>query len=305
MKQARSLAAVLTALLTLACGGTPTEITPLPRSVGEVEGVLIQLDSLAPLPDPATDGVYVLWSIINRGEARELGEFFIDAGGTIVDAAGNPIERFESDDFPVRQTLSLLITIESPLSRSDTPQGTQILSGTVVDGVANLTVPISTAITGASGSLRVFSPTDGPNTNEASGFWMIDEEGEPLLSIPDTTAALVFETFVEVQGRSLPVGRFERADDADDVNQYSSDQFPAPEVPGEDLLLNAPEGLIFPANLGGARITISLEGRFNDFVSQGQLVVLEAILPPGLTGNETIPFINRTASFPRGRAVLY
>jgi hypothetical protein len=305
MKLARRIALVAAAFAVPACGNTPTEITPLPRSVGEVEGVLLQLDSLAPLPDRNADGVYVLWAIINRGEAKELGEFFISDSGTIVDAEGNPIERFESEDFAVRRTLSVLITIETPNSRSDNPEGTQILSGTFVDGVATLSVPISTDITSAAGSLRVFTPTDGPDTNETSGFWMADAEGEPLLSIPDTTAALVFETFVEVQGRSLPVGRFERADDADDVNQYSSDQFPAPEVPGEDLLLNAPDGLIFPADLGGARISISLEGRFNDFAQQGQLVVLEAFVPPGITGGETIPFTNRTASFPSGRAVLY
>ena len=304
MSLMRRLALVTAAIATVACGNTPTEITPLPRSVGEVEGVLLQIDSLAPL-DPSTQGVYVLWAIINRGEAKLLGEFFIDGSGTIVDDTGAPIEQFDSDDFSVRRTLSVLITIETPSSLSDSPQGTQIMSGTFIDGVANLSVPISTAIVDSSGSLRVFTPTDGPDTNESAGFWMIGEDGEPLLSIPDTTAALVFETFVEVQGRSLPVGRFERADAADSVNQYSSPQFPAPEAPGEDLLLNAPEGVIFPADLSGARISISLEGRANDFVQQGQLVVLEAFLPGGLTGGETIPFVNRTASFPSGRAVLY
>ena len=74
----------------------------------------------------------------------------------------------------------------------------QIISGTFIDRVAELTVPISSSITSASGTLRVFTPTDGPDTNENSGVWMVDAAGEPSLNMPDTSAALQYETFIEI-----------------------------------------------------------------------------------------------------------
>lgn len=288
-----------------ACGNTPTEITPLPRAIGEVQGVLLQVDNLRTL-DPDTQGVYYLWALLERNRAEVLGSFQIDDNGDVVDENGAAIDMFRSSKFSLRKTLRLLVTIELAGSAPDTPSGMQILSGTVIDGVANLTVPISTTIADASGSLRVFTPTDGPGTNETSGFWFMDLDGAATLSLPDTTGALVYETFVEIGGQAVPVGHFERGDQVDDANQFSSDQVDAPERPGEDLLMNAPEGLTFPTDLSGARVTISLEGRSNDFVTRSQLIVLEAFLPAGLTADMIVPLENVAAgTFPSGKAVLY
>ena len=288
-----------------ACTQTPTEITPLPRAIGEVAAVLLQVTSLAPL-QADTEGVYYLWSLQERNQSAPLGSFFVDAGGQIVDENGVPKREFTADDFSIRKTLGLLITIEQPGAAPSNPTGMQILSGTFIEGVADLTVPISSAIREASGSLRVFTPTDGVDNNESSGVWMQQADGSPSLTIPDTSAALLYETFIDVGAQFLPVGRFDTADEADTVNQFSEELFPAPDRPGEDLLRNAPEGLVFPIDLSGARVTISLEGRgASDFARQSQLIVLEVILPGGLIGGEQIHFVNRTVSFPTGKAVLY
>lgn len=301
----RTILAGLTLCALAACGDTPTEITPLPRAIGEVQGVLLQVDNLRPL-DPSTQGIYYLWALLERNRAELMGSFQVDASGEIVDETGAPIDIFRNSEFSVRKTLRLLVTIEIPGPAPESPSGMQILSGTVIDGVANLTVPISTTITSASGSLRVFTPTDGPGTNETSGFWFIDLEGAPSLLLPDTTGALVYETFVELGGQTVPVGRFERADQEDDANQFSADVVEAPERPGEDLLVNAPEGLTFPADLSGARVTVSLEGRSNDFVSRSQLIILEATLPVGPSANQIVNLVNSARdTFPTGKAVLY
>lgn len=288
-----------------ACGDTPTEITPLPRAIGEVQGVLLQADNLRPL-DPDTQGVYYLWALLERNRAELLGSFAIDESGEIVDDNGAPIDIFRSNEFSVRKTLRLLVTIELPGPAPESPSGMQILSGTVIDGVSNLTVPISRTIADASGSLRVFTPTDGPGTNEVSGFWFMNVDGEATLRLPDTTGALVYETFIELGGQAIPLGRFERGDQEDDANQFSAEQVEAPERPGEDLLMDAPEGLTFPTDISGARVTVSLEGRSNDFVSRSQLIVLEAFLPAGLTANTIVPLANiANQTFPSGKAVLY
>lgn len=304
MRRLAFAAAVVGMTLLPACNNVPTEITPLPRAVGEIEAIYMQLNQLQPL-DPATQGVYTLWALTDRGQADRITDFYVSDDGAIVDASGTRIVRFTTENFALRKTISLLISIELSATPSDAPAGMQILSGTFVEGVAILAVPAPATIFSASGTLRLFTPTDGPDTNETSGVWAITASGAPSLLLPDTTAALQYETFVDVQGRSLPVGRFDRVDQKDDANAYVSTLFPVPERPGEDLLLNAPEGLTFPADLRGNRVSISLEGRFNDYVQQSQLVVLEGIVPIGATGGETIILFNRTASFPSGTAILY
>ncbi len=295
---------VACALLLPACNQTPTEITALPRAVGEVQAILVDVTLLQPL-DPGTDGIYYLWALLERNESQSLGAFHIGAGGQMVDTAGVPLGEFRSDQFPLRETLRMLVTIESDTDEPTAPSGMQILSGTFIEGVATLTVPISSAITSAGGSVQIFTPTDGPNTNETSGFWMVDSNGDPSLSLPDTTAALIYETFVDINGSSLSVGRFDRGDQADDRCRFCADEAPAPERPGDDLLVNAPDGLTFPASLAGARITVSLEGRSIDFFPRSQLIVLEGLVPAGVTPRAIVPLINRTNSFPSGTAVLF
>ncbi len=301
----RLLIALVLCVAAAACNQTPTEINPLPRAIGEVEAIRVRVSQLQPL-DPPTQGIYALYSVRDRSQTALLGTFNVDLSGQIVDENGNPVTQFTTNEYPLRNTLSLLVTIEVPGSVGESPAGFQILSGTFIDAVAQLRIPISSAIQSAAGTLRVHTPTDGPNTNETAGVWMQGLNGDSTLQLPDTTAALHYETFIDIGGQSLPVGRFEAGDQADDANQFSSDLVAAPERPGEDLLLNAPEGLAFPIDLSGARVTISLESRFaGDFVQRSQLVVLEAFLPTGLRGDEIVTFINRTASFPEGEALLY
>ena len=294
----------LGAILLPACNQTPTEITPLPRAIGEIQAVLVDLSSLKPL-DPTVEGIYYLWALLERNESESLGAFNIGASGQMVDTAGATLREFSSDKFPLRTTLGMLVTIESDTETPQAPTGMQILSGTFIEGVARLTVPISSAIASSGGSVRIFSPTDGPNTNQTSGFWMVDGNGDPSVSVPDTTAALVYETFIDVNGSSLNVGRFDRADQADDLCRFCADSTLAPERPGDDLLVNAPDGLTFPTSLAGARITVSLEGRGTDFLSRSQLIVLEGFVPIGVTPGAMVPLINRTDSFPSGTAVLF
>ncbi len=295
---------VACALLLPACNQTPTEITPLPRAVGEVQAILVDVTSLQPL-DPGTDGIYYLWALLERNESQSLGAFNIGASGQMVDTSGAPLGEFRSDQFSLRETLRMLITIESDAEAPSAPSGMQMLSGTFIEGVATLTVPISSAIMSASGSVQIFTPTDGPDTNETSGFWMVDGNGDPSVSLPDTTAALIYETFIDINGSSLGVGRFDRSDQADDLCRFCADDAPAPERPGEDLLVNAPDGLTFPASLAGARITVSLEGRTFDFFPRSQLIVLEGFVPVGVTPRTLLPLINRTDSFPSGTAILF
>jgi hypothetical protein len=276
--------------------------SPLPRALGDIRGVIAVFEGLRTLPEDV--GIYGLW-ISSTDKTGFLGTFNINANGQTVDSGGNLIERFTTPDVNLANALSVVVTIELINSTPETPSGNVILQGPFDEGVARLRVPISEAINSATGTYRVYTPTDGPGTNEASGVWAVDAEGNPTLDLPEATAGYVYEHFIFIEGREIIMGRFNVPDELDSVNAYIDDLFPPPEVPGDDFLRNDPAGLTFPTNLGGSRLIVTLEPRVLDSIHPSQLVVFEATLPIGLVGGETITMTNRTANFPTGTVVQF
>ena len=301
MRQQRGLSAILllTATLVLSCGRTPTEFSPLVRAVGEVRGVLLRFNGLKPLA--AENGTYEAWALLQRAETASLGRFQINASGQAVDQNGAMIEEFTSDKANLRDAFSVLITIELPMDSDETPSRFQILQGQLLEGIAQLTVPAPSNIGNATGSYRVFTPTDGPGTNESSGAWAIAIDGSPTLFLPPITAGLLYEAFVYVNGIPVTMGRITAGDEPDTGNYFSGAE-PAPRVPGEDFLINHPA---FPIDLSGKRLVLTLESLVDDAALPSQLVVLEGVFSGGLRGGEVLVLSNRSGSFPSGTAVLF
>lgn len=291
---------LLLAVATIACGQTPTEFRPLPASLGDIRGVALGFERLKQLGEE--EGIYAAWINLDRGEVVGLGGFQVNAAGQPLDESGAVIERFSTDQ-AVFGAVSVFVTQEAA-GVPTRPGSNVVLQGPFFDGVAELNVPAPAESTDATGRYRVFTPTDGPGTNEGSGLWAIDVDDEPLLELPATNNVYTFEHFMIIDGRALTMGRFNANDEVDTVNRFSGEE-PAPEVPGEDFLVNAPEGLIFPADLSGARLIVTLEARIGDLVDPSQLVILEAILPAGLQGGEIIALMNVTGDFPTGTAVVF
>jgi len=292
--------ALLVVTLVTACN-TPTEVSPLVRSLGQVRGMVLEIEGLLPLD--IEGAAYALWAIEDDGTPRSMGEFTVGADGRPVDADGNPIERFTTDTNIVN-ALSVLISVRLPNSPTGQPSGWRVMSGPVIEGVANLRVPGPGNIGDAVGSFRVFTPTDGPGTNEGSGIWAVDVDGNPTLDLPPTTQAFSYELFLVVNGEPLTLGRFNDPEGSDTSNRFSGEQ-EAPDVPGEDFPQDPPEGLVFPLDLGGTRLIVTLEPVTSDASTPTQFIVLEANLPAGLTGGETISMLNRADEFPTGTAVLF
>ncbi|MFQ5743722.1 MAG: hypothetical protein ACE5HV_09065 [Acidobacteriota bacterium] len=282
-------------------GDTPTEFSPLARAIGKAHSVIFTFQGLRPLAEG--QGLYEAWAVKAR-DTISLGRFNINDAGMPVDENGVPIERFTSLDKNIDKAIGMLITIQSPTSIPDRPSAAQILQGTVDKSVAHLTVPAPNGIEEAGGFYRVFTPTDGPDTNEASGLWAISADGTPSLSLSGTTQGFLYEHFIFINNVTVFMGRFSATDQPDSANLSSGEQ-PAPSVPGEDFLQNPPMGLEFPADLSGARLIVTLEPRIGDQLAPSQLVVLEAILPAGLKGGETIVLTNRTAEFPTATALVF
>lgn len=297
-----TLAAVALLLVgTQACGNTPRQFNPLPAALGDLRGVALGFEGLRPLTDQ--QGRYAVWVFLDNRDVIALGPFNVNEQGRPVNSSGDIIERFTADQ-NLFSTVSVLITIEPGGVPGESPGQAAILQGPFIDGVAQLNVPAPLLTTEAAGSYRVFTPTDGPDTNEGSGLWAVSEDGGPLLQLPPLNNVYSWEHYIILNGQALTMGRFRSPVAPDFANPFSGPE-PAPEFPGEDFLENAPEGVEFPADLSGARFLLTLEPVLDDTAEPSQLVVLEAILPAGLQGGEIIELTNRTAEFPTGTAVIF
>ena len=82
--------------------------------------------------------------------------------------------------------------------------------------------------------------------------------GEPGLHLPELPAGWLYEGWVEISGQALTTGRFFEVF-GHDFDSPHNGPLPVPAVPGEDYILNAPEGLAFPTDIRGGRIFISVE----------------------------------------------
>jgi hypothetical protein len=289
------------ALLLQACGQTPTAFRPLPSALGDIRGVAMGFEGLLPLQEG--EGRYAAWVNLERGEIVALGGFRIDENGRPIDQNGDLIERFVSDQ-NLFKSVSMLITIEPFATVGDSPGSAVILQGPVIEGVVQLTVPAPQGVRAAQGSYRVFTPTDGPGTNEGSGVWAVSVAGDPLLQLPSLNNLYAYEHYMVIDGVTLTMGRFLSPAAADFINLFSGSE-PAPAFPGEDFLVDAPAGVKFPANLAGARLIVTLEPILDDTADPSQLVIFEATLPASVVGGETIALTNRAADFPTGTAVIF
>jgi hypothetical protein len=290
------------AIVLPACGQTPTQYRPLPSSLGDLRGVAMGFTGLQILTED--QGLYAAWINLDRGELVGLGSFNVNAEGRPINVSdGTVIDRFPSTK-NLFKSVSLVITIENRTGIGDGPSQSVILQGPFIDGIAELRVPAPLGIELSSGSYRVFTPTDGPDTNENSGVWAVSVDNQPLLGLPPLNNVYRYEHYVVIDGVEVTMAGFQRVDEPDFNNPWSG-PLEAPQFPGEDFLENAPSGLVFPTDLSGRRILVTLEPVLGDTVDASQLVILEGTLPAGLQGGEIVELVNVTENFPTGVAAIY
>ena len=157
-------------------------------------------------------------------------------------------------------------------------------------------------------TFNLLTPTDGPNLNETSGVWFveIDTAGEfsTGLNIPELYGGWIYEGWVEINGEYLSTGRFESTVGADLSKLYGSPGAGLP-YPGEDFLLNAPQGITFPLDLSGKMIYISAE--LNDGRNYGEvpyIILFEATVPVNPETRVAYEMVNAVSNLPFGNAVI-
>ncbi len=255
------------------------------------------------LEDLGSDYAYEGWVIVN-GKAVTTGVFEVDASGMMSKTS------FEIGLSDLNAASTYVLTIEPSPDSDPNPSSVHILAGDFDGSTATLSVAHGAALgndfSTSTGGYILATPTDGgSDTNENSGVWWLDPSAGPgaSLNLPTLPAGWAYEGWAVVDGTPISTGRFLTASGADWSGIYSSTNAAGPPFPGEDLLLNAPDGVSFPTDLAGKTVVISVEPQPDNSAAPFLLKPLVGAVPADATDHTLYQMANNAAnSNPTGMA---
>ena len=269
-------------------------VEPAAAPVAEI--IEVPADGAAPADDAPTTNVDLEFAGL-----EPLGEGFVYEGWVIIDGAPVSTGRFdvEADGSLTYSTGSLaddltnattvVITIEPANDPDPGPADPKPLAGDIVDGVAELSIGHPAALgddfSTSGGQFLVATPTTESTDDEYSGVWFIEvTDAGPVagLDIPELPAGWVYEGWVVIDGQPVSTGRFLDPTGPDDFGGFSG-PLGNPPFPGEDFIVNAPDGLEFPLDLRGAgTVVLTVEPADDDSPAPFPIRPLAAPVPAGL-----------------------
>ena len=245
----------------------------------------ISFSGLEPLGD---DFEYEAWTIVDDAPVTG-GIFDINEDGDI-EISSDQDHLYGHDG-----ATAIVITIEPAVGDDPAPADTHVLAGDISeDGTFDLSIghpaAIGTDFADVAGSFILGTPTDDPEGNELSGVWFLSVPGpETSLDLPELPAGWVYEGWAVIDDQPISTGRFTDPAAADDFSGFSGDS-DGPNYPGEDFLVNAPDGLTFPTDLTESTIVISVEPDADNSPAPFALKPLVAEVPEGISDHENIDF---------------
>ena len=213
---------------------------------------------------------------------------------------------FEIDATNLSNTTTFVLTIEPNPDEDPAPSAVHILAGDFSGSSSTISVSHPAALgndfSASTGTYILATPTDGAMTNENSGIWFLDlSSGNPAqgLFLPTLPNGWKYEGWTVINGTPVSTGTFTDATLADDANPYSSNM-PGPPFPGEDFLVNAPAGLIFPTDIAGGLAVISIEPDPDNSTNPFALKPLVGDIPMNATDHFNYDMNTNLSSFPTG-----
>lgn len=210
------------------------------------------------LEDLGNDYIYEGWIIVD-GAPITTGTFTVNGNGNLSTSA------FEVENSDLESASTFVLTIEPSPDPDPAPSDIHILAGDFSGEDASLSIDHMAALNNdfktANGKYILATPTDGADNNEDSGVWFLDNSsGSPKqgLTLPDLPNGWTYEGWVVIDETPVSTGTFNQVNAADNNAPYSGNM-DGPPFPGEDFLLNAPNGLTFPTTLNGGTAVISIE----------------------------------------------
>ena len=255
--------------------------------------------------EPLTGAFYEVWVIVGDRKLS-AGSFNVDDEGSLVDGFGHAV-RFFSSRNPASAD-AIVITVE-PLPDPDPgPSGIAILTGTPRrNRTAKLRFPVRFGQ--AAGSFILATPTSASTTDETAGVWFLDPEAGPgaSLNVPTLPEGWVFEGWGVTQGVPLSTGRFTSPSGSDASAEFSG-PLPGPPFPGEDFLMNLPQGIAPPVELadGASTIVLTVEpdlgGRAPPGAGRFLNTPLVVVVPAGAWPHASIALERDVSTVPKGTA---
>ena len=302
MRISKLIAAVaLTVVVGAACSDDESPVAPL------VENLQLTLTGFEPLMNGFH---YEGWAIIG-GAPVSTGKFNIDEGGGLVTTSGASIAgNTFSTGIDLSAATDIILTIEPSGDTDVLPADTHIAAGSVSNQFASLSVGHGAALgsdfAGAAGDYILATPTDGADNNEHSGIWFLSLASGALatgLTLPTLPAGWKYEGWAVMGGTPVTSGTFTAVDGVDDSAPFSG-TMDGPPFPGEDYLVNAPTGLVFPTDLSGGTAVISIEPDPDDADTPFTLKPLVGTIPADAVDHVTYSMGGNLGSFPTGSASI-
>ncbi len=253
------------------------------------------------LEDLGNDYVYEGWLIVN-GSPVSTGTFTVNGSGTLSQTV------FELNASDVDNASKFVLTIEPKNDSDPMPSATKMMAGDFSGDMASVTTGIVGDFSNATGKYILATPTNGPDTDENSGIWFLDiSSGSPMtgLNLPQLPDGWKYEGWVVINGTPVTTGTFTNVAATDDADPFSG-TMPLPDVngadgffPGEDFLMNAPDGLTFPTNIAGGTAVISIEPSPDNSPAPFTLKPLVHNIPDGAE-DHVVYEMTQNLNFPTG-----
>ena len=217
--------------------------------------------NLIGLTDLGSDYLYEGWIMVD-GTPISTGTFSVDGSGNLSKSV------FSLNKDKLSKATKFVLTIEPKPDSDPKPSDTKYLVGDFSGSTASVNTSIVGDFSNTSGKYILATPTNGAMTNENSGIWWVDPTGgAPVagLVLPELGNGWKYEGWVVIGGIPVSTGTFTNPSATDEMDPFSgSSPLPAPNgndgfFPGEDFLVKAPTGLMFPTDIAGGTAVISVE----------------------------------------------
>jgi hypothetical protein len=287
-------------------------------SIAALEGnslVTLSLQGLRPLDDGLNYQAWLVTQTDNNLIGVPVVIFNVDEDGRMVHPTiqDSLLSGPFSSNVAASAVLGAAVSVEVSTQLVAYSSTTFILSGESSGGTAILKaddwLALNRDFSSAGGRFVLATPTDEDPENERSGIWFIDPSAAPAtagLVLPEAPVGWIYEGWVEVDGTPLSTGKFRFLELPDSAATYSG-AGTAPPFPGEDFLLNPPQGTTFPVDLRGAPVYITVEP-WQDFDVAVEdpfwLRVLEGVVPAEAEAGIQYPLASVVGDFPSGTATV-
>ncbi len=255
--------------------------------------------NIANLAESAADEQYEGWIIVD-GTPVSTGTFTANANGELSASS------FTIDAAMLDKATTFVLSIEPIPDNDPGPSNIKILGGDFSGTQATVSVSHGAALgsdfSASEGIVILATPTTAEDTDELSGIWFLDfNGGSPItgLVLPTLPSNWKYEGWAVINGQPVSSGTFSAVDAADDADPFSGTGM-APAFPGEDFVLNAPNGLTFPTDLSGQTLVISIEPSPDNNASPFAFKPLVVTMPTPAADHTNYAMTYQASTFPTG-----